>query len=320
MKMSESGFTGLKDLQDYRYNAMNRLKILILAVVAGFGTVAVFAQKPSDFEAKAQQGDTEAQYRLGHCYDYGEGVKSDYPTAFQWYEKAAKQRHANATAELGGFYYNGYVVEKNYDRAVALFREAEQKGSAHAQYWLGICYYRGNGVAKNLETAVSWYRKAAEQGFAEAQYNLATCYYRGKGVEKNMDTALSWYQKSANQGNADAKKRIEQIAIQKMPRTKQLQTLKKGDEISGNHTNRWREGSSSATITGKVVEWNADKTEILIEITRASTYSEDDRWDSGTEDHAYYKGEDRNTSDKIWVSNLYNIDSEKGYVWTRIFD
>jgi TPR repeat protein len=27
---------------------------------------------------------------------YGEGVKSDYPTAFQQYEKTAKQKHANA--------------------------------------------------------------------------------------------------------------------------------------------------------------------------------------------------------------------------------
>jgi TPR repeat protein len=112
-------------------------KVSIVFLIASFSAVVVSAQKPGDFEAKALQGDAEAQYRLGHCYDYGEGVNADYSIAFQWYEKAAKQGHADATAEVGGFYYNGYVVEKDYNKAIALFREAERKGSPHAQYLVG---------------------------------------------------------------------------------------------------------------------------------------------------------------------------------------
>ena len=73
----------------------------------------------------AEQGDAEAQYNLGVCYEKGEGVPQNYEEAAKWYMKAAEQGHANA------------------------------------QNNLGLCYYVGNGVRQNHEEAVKWYRKAA---------------------------------------------------------------------------------------------------------------------------------------------------------------
>lgn len=84
----------------------------------------------------ARQGDAEAQFYLGLCYNYGDGVEKDLSEAVKWYRKAADQ------------------------------------GDALAQYNLGICYDNGYGVEKDLSEAVIWFRKAADQGLAEAQNML----------------------------------------------------------------------------------------------------------------------------------------------------
>ena len=45
---------------------------------------------------KAEQGDAEAQYRLGSCYYNGDGVNEDKAEAVKWYRKAAEQGDSNA--------------------------------------------------------------------------------------------------------------------------------------------------------------------------------------------------------------------------------
>ena len=37
----------------------------------------------------ADQGDTDAQYRLGMCYEEGAGVERDTAKAVEWYKRAA---------------------------------------------------------------------------------------------------------------------------------------------------------------------------------------------------------------------------------------
>ena len=39
----------------------------------------------------AEQGDAEAQIRLGRCYKWGDGVEEDLVEAVRWYRKAAAQ-------------------------------------------------------------------------------------------------------------------------------------------------------------------------------------------------------------------------------------
>ena len=102
-----------------------------------------------EYKASAEQGDAEAQFNLGFCYDDGRGVKKDYGEAVKWYRKAAEQNFAPA------------------------------------QFNLGYCYANGQGVKKNLEEAVEWYRQAAEQNYTPAQSNLGcatTMAGRGEGL------------------------------------------------------------------------------------------------------------------------------------------
>ena len=88
------------------------------------------------FRIAAEQGDPEAQRKLGSMYVYGKGVPQDYAKAVEWYRKAAGQ------------------------------------GNAAAQYNLGIMQERGRGVPRNYTEALEWYRKASDQGDAGAQFSL----------------------------------------------------------------------------------------------------------------------------------------------------
>ena len=174
----------------------------------------------------AEQGDARAQYNLGVCYYFGEGVEQDYEEAVKWYRKAAEQGYARAQYNLGVCYYNGEGVEQDYEKAVKLYREAAEQGSSSAQCNLGVCYNNGVGVEQDYEEAVKWYRKAVvqeyafgqlegfrscvckgngvEQVYAIAQYYLGMCYYYGEGVKQDYEAAVKLYREAAEQGVADA--------------------------------------------------------------------------------------------------------------------
>ena len=93
-----------------------------------------------ELTGKAEEGDAEAEYRLGDCYLRGVGVIQNLTQALRWWRKAAEQDYAQA------------------------------------QFMLGSCYRFGHGVAEDDFEAVKWLRKAAEQGNADAQNGLGACY------------------------------------------------------------------------------------------------------------------------------------------------
>ena len=128
----------------------------------------------SDLKAKAEQGDTEAQYNLGYRYYNGvDGVSKDYSQAVYWYTKVAKQGYAQAQNELGTCYYNGgYGVSKDYSKAMYWFSKAAEQGDSIAQHNLGVCYYNGRGIAKDKDMAKYWFEKSAAQGYEPAKEAL----------------------------------------------------------------------------------------------------------------------------------------------------
>ena len=65
----------------------------------------------------AENGDAEAQLRLGGMYAFGEGVRKDFAKAMKWYRKAAEQGIAGAQNSLGVMYFLGHGVKKDYTEA-----------------------------------------------------------------------------------------------------------------------------------------------------------------------------------------------------------
>ncbi|MCY4673957.1 MAG: tetratricopeptide repeat protein [Bacteroidetes bacterium] len=71
---------------------------------------AARGQSIEEVQARAEQGDAEAQYELGKAYSVGEGVPQNSTEAVRWYRKAAEQGHPLAQYELGKAYHNGEDV------------------------------------------------------------------------------------------------------------------------------------------------------------------------------------------------------------------
>lgn len=84
----------------------------------------------------AEQGNVEAQHKLGRMYEEGLGVKQDYKEAVKWYLKAA------------------------------------EKGHAQSQYKLGTMYALGKGVSKDTLEAGKWFGKAAGQGYEPVKQQI----------------------------------------------------------------------------------------------------------------------------------------------------
>ena len=162
------------------------------------------------YRKAAVQNDLDAQYKLGLCYDKGEGVPQDSKEAVKWYQKAAEHGIVEAQINLGVCYENGIGIKKSIPEAVKWYREAADGRSTEAQYKLGFCY-ENYGEVRNYDKAASWYRRAAERGNPQAQYAIGRFYETGKGVDKNALEAVSWFTKAANQGNPEASVRLGQL-------------------------------------------------------------------------------------------------------------
>ena len=122
---------------------------------------------------EAEQGTAEAQLQAGYGYETGiRGLQQDYAKAFEWYSKSAEQGNEQAQNRLGFYYAHGKGVKKNFVKAAEWYEKAALQGSADAQWRLGKCFDEGNGVAQDKAKAAEWYRKAAEQGDVAAKYDL----------------------------------------------------------------------------------------------------------------------------------------------------
>ncbi|MBQ6780847.1 MAG: SEL1-like repeat protein [Treponema sp.] len=54
-------------------------------------------QNIESLKKSAEQGDAEALYQLGNCYQNGEGVEQDIKKAVEWWLKAADLGHEKAS-------------------------------------------------------------------------------------------------------------------------------------------------------------------------------------------------------------------------------
>ena len=173
-----------------------------------------FSNTANDFHnylKLAEQGDPEAQNKIGDIYRLGQGVKTDYKEAVKWYKKSAEQGNAYGQCYLGYMYENACGVEKNYKEAIKWYRKSFNQGNGQAQYFLACFYKDGKGTEKDYEKAVKYYKKATKQGIIEAYKCLGDMYKNGYEVEKDEEEADKYYQKaikllkkSAEEGNFES--------------------------------------------------------------------------------------------------------------------
>ena len=70
---------------------------------------------------RAEEGDAQAQFRLGAAYETGAELPRDPAQAARWYRLSAEQGCAPAQLNLGLLYFEGRGVERDHALAAAWF-------------------------------------------------------------------------------------------------------------------------------------------------------------------------------------------------------
>ena len=122
-----------------------------------------------EFKTLGEQGDTDAQFKVGLIYYFGQGVPRDYIEALYWFKKAARQGHPLAQYNSGYMYEKGEGTPQDFAEAAKHYRHAAEQGDQMSQYSLGYMYEKGLGTNKDEVQALMWYNLAAIQGETKAK-------------------------------------------------------------------------------------------------------------------------------------------------------
>lgn len=126
-------------------------------------------QKKSEYEFKgltslAEQGDPDAQFKLGQIYQQGSmNVKKNPVEAVKWFRKSSEQDNVRALCQLGYSYVLGSGVKKDMSEALNCFHKAAVRGSSGAYEFFANCYtvdngiYLDSGLSKNDVEAYAYY-------------------------------------------------------------------------------------------------------------------------------------------------------------------
>lgn len=172
------------------------LTTIIIINISFFSTL--FSQI-DELTKKAESGDAEAQWLLGHEYIF----MGDDSKALKWFKKSSEQGFALASLEVGLHYrfadpIDG-TIQQYSKQAVKYFMKAGEEGNSEALKNLAEMYYYGEiGNSENYTEAIKWYKKAAEMGDIVAQFSLGEIYYIGSVVKQDFTEALKWFKKAAN--------------------------------------------------------------------------------------------------------------------------
>jgi hypothetical protein len=165
-------------------------------------------------QARAAEGNPDAQLVLGMIYGRGDDVPQDYAEAFKWFSKAAEQGNSHAQYLLVKMYREGLGVPKDNAEAIRWLRKAAAQGLVRAQLELGQVYHQGEMTPRDYAEALKWYLRAAEQGQSIAQLNAGLMYEKGQGGEKDYIQAYKWFGIAAGTfGEIGAKARVQRIMV-----------------------------------------------------------------------------------------------------------
>lgn len=163
-----------------------------------------------------RKGSAKDYWRLGLCYDEGQGVTKNPEEVFKWFKKAANKGHLTSQVRIGLSYIEGKGVERDELRGHAWILIAAAEGSEAAQSYRDLLdeHIEQDQIAKaqkladeimgaNVDLAgdnyippaeeVDLYRRAAEEGHVDSMLALGMLLRDGAGVEKDSEQAALWF-------------------------------------------------------------------------------------------------------------------------------
>ena len=168
-----------------------------------------YSEAIEQLRALAEQGDPDAEYRLGTAYSDGLGVPRDYRTAAMWYERAATQGHPEAEFTLGFLSYEGAGEGENAfssdpAKAAVYLTRAAQHGNAMALPLLCSLTQEEKGLAsKDSDDALEICMQAANRASVPAQHHVGMILASRDDPASRIE-AYKWLLLAANKGSLGA--------------------------------------------------------------------------------------------------------------------
>jgi len=188
------------------------------------------------FQVKlAEQGNPEAQYKVGEMYETGKGVQKNHATAMTWFEKAAAQDHKKAGYKLLYLDIKNNGLNDYSKTQLGVLRQESASGNPDAQYYLGKMYASGVGVPKSLNNALTWLNKATFNGVSEAEHEAITveeelARLREKTAKKRAKALEASKSKKAEE-EAAKKKKQQQADKNRLAEEKKRKSKKSAEAI-----------------------------------------------------------------------------------------
>ena len=147
-----------------------------------------------EFQKKlADNGNPQAQFKLGNMYETGRSVGMDPGAARQWYEKAAANNFKPAKNRLTYLQVkrNGFKLEHKSWLSEVLADAND--GDGEASMILGEMYEQGIGMPKNLAQAQTEYKRATVKGIAGSEiayYAVTDLINRQKQAQQDEEKQI----------------------------------------------------------------------------------------------------------------------------------
>ena len=150
--------------------------------------------------------DPMIQYRLGHCYESGDGVSTSYSLARKHYQRAIELGSDDAKNRLDRSRIMSSSGEERY-RGLMMLSDEPDMDVYHA---IGEMYLEGDGVERSESLAYDWFESASNLGHLESSIICADMISSG-AVKRDISVALDHYRRSADSGNMESNRKIGRI-------------------------------------------------------------------------------------------------------------
>ena len=170
---------------------------------------------------KAEKGDCDAQFNVGHYYYR----LREFKKAYSWWLKCSKhKKRLGPFFNIGNLYYNGWGLKQNIKKAFYYFNLVIKKApilypkeniiyTQLALFLIGKTYFDGIFVKRNKTKGLNYYEQAAKAGNINAAYTLSNIY----STEENYDLKkkIHYLKQCAKTGLSIAHAELANLAFEK---------------------------------------------------------------------------------------------------------
>lgn len=158
-------------------------------------------------------GDTRGKYCYARCLYHGNGVEQDYEMALWLFREVAEEGEDDALFYIGLCYENGFAVKKNIQIAVGFYEQSVRHCHGYCCAKLARLYADGfNGHKPDYKKAAGYYLDALSRGDASGYAGVGRLYEIGAlPSEENIETAKKWYQLAAQHDYEPAIKELVRL-------------------------------------------------------------------------------------------------------------